>query len=107
MKTDFKNTILFILLCCSLLLYGCMSKRGEMGVRNEWRNPELPTFQKGKTTQSEVMQALGPPSQVIGLHDQTLFYYLREQSKTKAMFLIIYNQTRQQISYDRAIFFFD
>jgi hypothetical protein len=52
------------------------------------------------------MQALGPPSQVIALPDQTLFYYLREQSRTKAVFLVIYNQTRQQIAYDRAIFFF-
>ena len=32
---------------------------------------------------------------------------LREQSRTKAMFLIIYNQTRQEIIYDRAIFFFN
>ncbi len=53
------------------------------------------------------MAALGPPSQVIALHDQTLFYYLREQLKTKAVFLLLYNQTRENVSYDRAIFFFD
>jgi len=101
------ETALILLGTCLLLLSGCMSKRGEMGVRNDWRAPSLPTFQKGKTTQSEIMEALGPPSQVIGLQDQTLFYYLRELSQTKSMFLIIYNQTRQQIAYDRAIFFFD
>jgi outer membrane protein assembly factor BamE (lipoprotein component of BamABCDE complex) len=78
-----------------------------MGVRNYWRDPSLATFQKGHSTESDVMRALGPPSQVIALQDQTLFYYLREQSRTKAMFLIVYNQTRQQITYDRAIFFFD
>jgi hypothetical protein len=88
-------------------LTGCMSKRGEMGVRNYWRDPSLPAFEKGRTTESDVMAALGPPSQVIALRDQTLFYYLREESRTSSMFLVIYNQTRQQISYDRAIFFFD
>lgn len=90
-----------------LSLTGCVSKRSEMGVRNSWRDPALPAFEKGHTTQSDVMHALGPPSQVIALQDQTLFYYLREQSRTKAMFLVIYNQTRQEITYDRAIFFFN
>lgn len=53
------------------------------------------------------MAALGPPSQVIALHDQTLFYYLREQLATKGLFLLLYNQMRENVSYDRAIFFFD
>ena len=95
------------LLLCLLSLAGCMSKRSEMGVRNEWRAPSPPVFEKGRTTQSEVMEALGPPSQVIALPDQTLFYYLREQSRTKAAYFLIYNQNRQQITYDRAIFFFN
>lgn len=67
----------------------------------------MPAFEKGRTTQSDVMRALGPPSQVIGLQDQTIFYYLREQSRTKSVFLVIYNQTSQRITYDRAIFFFN
>ncbi len=94
----------FVLL---LTLAGCVSKRSEMGVQNEWRDAATPTFEKGRSTQTEVMHALGPPSQVIGLQDQTLFYYLREQSNTKSVFLILYNQTRQEITYDRAIFFFN
>jgi outer membrane protein assembly factor BamE (lipoprotein component of BamABCDE complex) len=98
----------FLLALCALApLTGCMSKRGEMGVRNYWRDPSLPAFEKGRTTESDVMKALGPPSQVIALQDQTLFYYLREQSQTSAMFLLVYNQTRQQINYDRAIFYFN
>lgn len=92
-----------LLLACT----GCVSKRSEMGVQNKWRDPTLPAFEKGHSTQSDVMRALGPPSQVIGLQEQTLFYYLREQSLTSAAVLIIYNNTRQQITYDRAIFFFD
>jgi hypothetical protein len=90
-----------------LLSVGCVSKRSEMGVENTWRDPSPPAFQKGQTTEADVMRALGPPSQVIALQDQTLFYYLREQSRSKAVYLVVYNQTRQQIDYDRAIFFFD
>jgi len=86
---------------------GCLTKRSEMGVRNNWRAPSPPVFEKGRSTQSDVMHALGPPSQVIALPNQTLFYYLREQSRTKAIFLVLYNQTRERITYDRAIFFFD
>ena len=89
------------------LLNGCVSKHSEMGVRNYWRAPTPPAFEKGKSTQADVLHGLGPPSQVIALQDQTLFYYLREQSRTKAMFLIFYNHTGQEILYDRAIFFFN
>lgn len=91
----------------ALFVSGCASKQSQLGVKNLWRNTPAVAFEKGRTTQSEVMQALGPPSQVIGLRDQTIFYYLREQAKAKALFLVFYNQTREQITYDRAIFFFD
>ena len=88
-------------------LAGCVSKNSEMGVENDWRGQSPPVFEKGRSTQSEVMGRLGPPSQVIALQNQTLFYYLLEQSRTKAFYLVIYNQTRQRITYDRAIFFFN
>ena len=103
-----KKCALLILLGIILsLLDGCVSKHSEMGVRNYWRDPSPPAFEKGKSTQADVMHGLGPPSQVIALQDQTLFYYLREQSRTKAVFLIFYNHTGQEITYDRAIFFFN
>jgi hypothetical protein len=103
-----KTGVLFLLVTGLMALStGCLSKRSEIGVRNDWRDPSPPVFERGRTTQSDVMKALGPPSQVIALTDQTLFYYLREQSRTKSAYFIIYNQTRQQITYDRAIFFFN
>lgn len=100
---------LVLLTCFAGLAFlpACVNKRSQMGVQNKWRAASPPPFEKGKTSQSEVMAALGPPSQVIALHDQTLFYYLREQLTTKATYLVIYNQTRENVSYDRAIFFFD
>lgn len=88
--------------CC-----GCANRQSQMGVENRWRVNPAPVFEIGTTTQAEVMQALGPPSQVIALHDQTLFYYLREQQKIRSLSLIIYSHSRERILYDRAIFFFD
>jgi hypothetical protein len=93
--------------CLAFVLFGCATKQSQLGVQNRWRDPEMPTFEKGRATQSDVMRELGPPSQVIALHDQTLFYYLREQFASRAMYLIIYNHTRERITYDRAIFFFN
>ena len=101
------RVILFVVFGCLVIPVGCVSKRSEMGVHNEWRNPAAPVIEKGRSTEMDVMRALGPPSQVIGLQDRTIFYYLREQSDTKSAILLIYNQTRQEITYDRAIFFFD
>ena len=54
-----------------------------------------------------MLAALGPPSQLINLGNRTVFYYLQEQKKTRTAILILYNQTREKITYDRAIFFFD
>jgi outer membrane protein assembly factor BamE (lipoprotein component of BamABCDE complex) len=95
------------IICLALGLSACSTKQSQLGVENKWRNPAPPSFEKGRTTQSDVMRQLGPPSQVIALHDQTLFYYLREQFESRAMLLIIYNRTRERITYDRAIFFFN
>lgn len=86
---------------------GCANRQSQMGVENKWRATPGPVFEVGSTTQSEVMQTLGPPSQVIALDDRTLFYYLREQQKLRSLSLIIYSHSREHILYDRAIFFFD
>ena len=94
---------------CGVLFIGngCANRQSQMGVENIWRADPAPAFEIGTTTQSEVMKALGPPSQVIALADQTLFYYLREQQKLQALSLVIYSHSRERIMYDRAIFFFD
>ena len=90
-----------------MIVVGCANRQSQMGVENLWRAETAPEFKIGTSTQSEVMKALGPPSQVIALGEKTLFYYLREQQKLKAVTLILYNHSTETISYDRAIFFFD
>ena len=44
---------------------------------------------------------------MIDLDERVVFYYLRQHSKTSSVILLLYNDTRINITYDRAIFFFD
>jgi hypothetical protein len=96
-----------ILLLPLLLVCGCIVSRADSGVTNKWRDETLPAFESGTTTQSDVAHALGPPSQLINLDEQLIFYYLRERTRGRGMILIVYNESREEIVYDRAIFFFD
>ncbi len=89
------------------LLAGCVNYGSVDGVSNIWREVPVEQFQKGVTTQSDVLELLGPPSQMIALHDQTVFYYLAQKSKGRGKIFIVWNQAREENLYDRAIFFFD
>ncbi len=89
------------------LLGSCASYTSEQGVENSWGNRPEAAFQSGVTTQTEVADLLGPPSQIVSLANGSAFYYLRERSDGQAYILIIYNDVRQNVRYDRAVFFFD
>ena len=86
---------------------GCASWNQDAGVENRWRSEAVPSWTTGVTTDAEVMEFLGPPSQIISLRDETVFYYLKENMSGRGYVTIIYNQARIKIAYDRAIFFFD
>jgi len=88
-------------------LAGCASFERTRGVDNLWRDPAVAAPAVGKTTQTDILAALGPPSQVIGLRDQTVFYYLRERDTGRGGIFIVYNWLKEDVTYDRAIFFFD
>lgn len=97
-----------ILLVLSLMaLTGCASWNSESGVDNVWRASGSPEWIDGKTTEAEVVAALGPPSQIIALEEETVFYYLREQKQGKGLVLLLWNWGDTTAVYDRAIFFFD
>ncbi len=85
----------------------CSTKTYHKGVHNIWRDDSLPPFEKGYTTQSEIIEILGPPSQIIALNDQIVFYYMLERGKMNKYFLGIYNWSNEKIRFDRAIFFLD
>jgi hypothetical protein len=89
------------------MLAGCGVTRQTQGVMNKWRDKSIAPFETGQTTQSDVIAQLGPPSQVIALNDGVVYYYMRELVVSKGLFLIVYNVVRKQVSYDRAIFFFN
>src|SRR3974390_3140280 len=98
--------LVWLVLFC-VVVSGCVSKNARQGVENRWRSEITPELKQGKTTQHEVLAALGPPSQLLKVGNQTVFYYLQEQKQGRSIILILYNQTREKITYDRAIFFFD
>ena len=102
-----KHWILCILSGALLLAAGCANWDGYSGVENSWRSEDVPVWEPGKTTAEEVVGFLGPPSQLIPLHDETVFYYMREGKDGNALLLLVWNQGTQVATYDRAIFFFD
>src|SRR5262245_45168671 len=99
---DIPYAILFVLLATT----GCAEISKKAGVENRWRDQNI-VLQEGVTTQQQVLTQLGPPSQIIALPAKTVFYYLFEETKGRLMFLILYNQANTNITYDRAIFFFN
>lgn len=108
MKKKVKRWSVVALLAGGVLFSaGCANWDGYAGVSNEWRGPNVPVWEPGVTTASDVTAALGPPSQLIALHDETVFYYMREGKDGSSLMLIVWNSGTQTTEYDRAIFFFD
>jgi len=87
-------------------LSSCFRYQSLDGVKNTWREISMDRFQRGVTTQSEILDMLGPPSQVIALGDQTVFYYLTQKKAGSGKVFIIWNDAREETRYDRAVFFF-
>jgi hypothetical protein len=109
-KYQFSKQRVCTLLVAGLIMWastGCARFSTERGVESLWREADIPAFKAGLTTQSDIMKALGPPSQIISLNDGSVFYYLREKGAGQGVILLIYNEVRYMVDYDRAIFFFD
>jgi hypothetical protein len=104
-----RSTVLLSLLLSLSVMSGtgCTNTRSERGIDPAWNRLSTDAVIVGKSTQSDVLDALGPPSQVINHERGTIFYYLHEQAQTRALILILYNTAQTDTSYDRAIFFFD
>ena len=95
---------LFILFFIS----GCFTLSDQQGVDNLWRvESNISGIEKGKTTQNEIIEIFGPPSQIINLEKGSVFYYLLQEKEGKGVFLLLYNFRDEKIIYDRAIFFFN
>jgi len=77
------------------------------GVQNTWHTFTPDQFQPGVTSQADVLEQLGPPSQVIALGERSVFYYLSQRQSGRALVFVVWNQANDQTRYDRAVFFFD
>ena len=97
----------FGLLTCALVVSGCAQYTDNRGVEVTWEPAIMESMEAGQTTRSEVLVALGPPSQIIALGDETVLYYLFEKSNGEGLILLVYNQFDVETRYDRAVFFFD
>ena len=86
---------------------GCAQYENKRGVEVTWQPEVLAQFEAGTTTRRDVLEVLGPPSQVISLDGETVLYYLYERSDGDGLILIVYNQFKVDTRYDRAVFFFD
>jgi len=95
------------LLSLLAVLGGCAQYENKRGVDVTWQDDVVASMRKGETTRKDVLTALGPPSQVIALDDETALYYLYERSEGEGLILIVYNRMRIDTRYDRAVFFFD
>jgi len=103
-----KQTLRLIALLLVFSLMGaCAQYENKRGVDVNWQNEITGRLVKGKSTRSEVLELLGPPSQVIALDDESVLYYLFEHSTGEGLILILYNRMSIDTRYDRAIFFFD
>ena len=89
------------------LLAGCAQYENRRGVEVSWHADAVAGLVRGQTTRQEVLQLLGPPSQVIALDDETVLYYLFERSEGEGIVLVLYNRMQIDTRYDRAILFFD
>ncbi len=86
---------------------GCAQYDNRRGVEVVWKPDAIDGLKVGSSTRNDVLQLLGPPSQVIALADETVLYYLFEYSSGQGLILVFYNQVEIDTRYDRAIFFFD
>lgn len=96
-----------ITLLVTVPLTACLQYEAKRGVEVKWQTDVTSELAKGKSTRADVMDLLGPPSQVISLDDETALYYLFERTSGQGYILVLYNRFTVDARYDRAVFFFD
>jgi hypothetical protein len=102
------QSMIFLLALCTLpVTIGCASLNSQRGTENLWRGADAAQWKIGETTDQDILNTLGPPSQLIALNDEVVYYYMLEKTKKRTMIFFIYNTTKQNVTYDRAMFIFD
>lgn len=96
-----------LVLLVTVPLTGCLQFRSKRGVEVNWETTVTEQLESGKSTRADVMNLLGPPSQIIALEEETALYYLFEHTAGEGYILVLYNRFTVDARYDRAVFFFD
>ena len=91
----------------ALVIVGCVKFEARRGIEVGWYDEVVSNLRAGESTRDDVLELLGPPSQVIALENETVLYYLFEKTEGEAAIFILYNTVDIGTLYDRAIFFFD
>ena len=99
--------VMFVAALAGAIAVGCTRIHTEKGIEPTWLELDADTFRADVSTQADVLEVLGPPSQIISHPGGTIFYYLHEEAIGTGVIFILYNQGRLNTRYDRAIFFFD
>jgi outer membrane protein assembly factor BamE (lipoprotein component of BamABCDE complex) len=98
---------LLVIIICASVVTGCVRFKSKRGVEVAWQGQVVEQLKTGSSTRRDVLDILGPPSQVISLDEETVLYYLFEKAEGEGVILIVYNTIKIDTRYDRAIFFFD
>lgn len=96
-----------IFLLLTAFLASCAQYENRRGVEVTWDPSNLKDVKIGETTRDEILDRLGPPSQLIALDGETVLYYLFSHSQGKGIILLVYNRFEIDTRYDRAVFIFD
>jgi outer membrane protein assembly factor BamE (lipoprotein component of BamABCDE complex) len=96
-----------LVLLITVPLTACLQFRSKRGVEVNWQTAVTEQLESGKSTRADVMDLLGPPSQIIALEEETALYYLFERTAGEGYILVLYNRFTVDARYDRAVFFFD
>lgn len=107
MGISVRTAAFLLLLAIGFFTAGCARIHTEKGLDPNWYGMDADTFRVGVSNQADVLDTLGPPSQIITGSDGDIFYYLYEEALGTGMIFILYNQVQLTTRYDRAIFFFD
>ena len=102
-----RTLLLLAVLTHLSFLTGCAQYDNQRGVEVSWQKSVTDTLVSGQSTRKDVLDKLGPPSQIISLQDETVLYYLFEHAEGNGLILVLYNRFDTQTRYDRAVFFFD
>lgn len=89
------------LVCCMLIVQGCVFVRGNVG--EPFQDENVASITKGESTRENVTSVLGAPDEIVNAGGYEIFHYRRFDSKLG--YLLFFS--RLNISSDHVYVFFD